>query len=350
MRNASLQRLTDWALLILCNLIWASQFVMVKLVQREMGFVLATFFPMAIATLILVPIVRREQAKRLAPSGRSMPWGDVFDFILIGVFGQVVAQLFVTCGTNLSTASNSALLFLTLPIVTSVMAFFFLGERMTLLRLASLALALLGVAASSGVNLKELNFTDKRYLSGNLLIFLSVSGSAFYNTYSKKLLLRYTPLEVLLYSYYAVFVCMLPLTLYFEPAGFAHLPHFGLTAWIGLLCLAVLQYALSMVIFMNVLARLDATQVAAMNYLIPFLGVLIAWAVLGERLTLFMVLGGLLAFGSTLLATVFDKPQHPAAGDATQAAPVPPATIAAGPSAALSDSKRRMMFQKPNAI
>jgi drug/metabolite transporter (DMT)-like permease len=64
-----------------------------------------------------------------------------------------------------------------------------------------------------------------------------------------------------------------------------------------------------MLIFLRVLARLDATQAALMNYLIPFLGVVIAWAILGERLTLFMVLGGILAFGSTLLATVFDKPQ-----------------------------------------
>jgi len=61
-----------------------------------------------------------------------------------------------------------------------------------------------------------------------------------------------------------------------------------------------------MVIFLRVLARLDATQAGLMNYLIPFLGVVIAWAVLGERLTLFMILGVMLALVSTLLATVFD--------------------------------------------
>ena len=35
-------RLRDWAYLLLCNLIWASQFVMVKLVQEQMGPVFAT--------------------------------------------------------------------------------------------------------------------------------------------------------------------------------------------------------------------------------------------------------------------------------------------------------------------
>jgi drug/metabolite transporter (DMT)-like permease len=306
---ASMQRLKDWALLILANGIWASQFVMVKLVQREMGPIFATFFPMTLATLILIPVVRHERRKNPAAARGPMPWRDVLDFVLIGVLGQVVAQLLITWGTGISLASNAALLMLTLPIATCVMAYLFLGERMTLLRIISFALALLGVLASSGIDLKELNLTDKRYFWGNILIFLSINGSAFYNVYSKKLMTRYTPLQVLLYSYYAVFVFMLPITIYLEPTGFADVPHFGLTVWFGLFVLAVFQYALAMVIFLHVLSRLDATQAGLMNYLIPFLGVVIAWAVLGETLTLFMILGGILALGSTLLATVFDKEQ-----------------------------------------
>ena len=142
---------------------------------------------------------------------------------------------------------------------------------------------------------------------GNLLIFLGVNGSAFYNVYSKKLLARYSPLQVLVRSYYVVFAFMLPVTLAFEPSGFVRLPELGLTVWIGLVLLAVFQYSLSMVIFLNVLVRIDAMQAGLMNYLLPFLGVVIAWVVLGETLTPFMVLGGVLALGSTLLATVFEK-------------------------------------------
>jgi drug/metabolite transporter (DMT)-like permease len=302
----SRQRFKDWVLLILCNLIWASQFVMVKLVQQQMGPVFATFFPMTLAMLILIPIVRRERRRIAQPTGK-MPWQDIMAFIIIGVVGQVVAQLFITWGTGLSLASNAALLFLTLPIVTSVMAYIILGERMTWLRLVSFALAILGVLASSGIDIKELNFSDKRYFWGNVLIFLSINGSAFYNVYSKKLLTRYSPLQVLLYSYYAVVAFMLPITLYLEPQAFSNLPHFTTTVWLGLFVLAVFQYAISMVIFMHVLARLDAIQAGLMNYLIPFLGVLIAWAVLDEHLSLFMICGGILALASTLLATVFEK-------------------------------------------
>ena len=62
----SRKRLHDWGLLVLCNLIWASQFAMVKLVQEQMGPLFAVTFPMAIAPLLLLPIVRREHGAAAA--------------------------------------------------------------------------------------------------------------------------------------------------------------------------------------------------------------------------------------------------------------------------------------------
>ncbi len=167
---------------------------------------------------------------------------------------------------------------------------------MTRVRWMSFGLSILGVMACSGVDWHGLKF-GKGYLIGNILIFLSVLGSAFYNTYCKRVLETHSPLQVLLYSYYALLVVLLPLTVALEPSGFANLGHYSRTVWIGLAILAIFQYFLSMVIFLNVLTRLDATQAALSNYLIPFFGVLIAALVLHERLTSFMIAGGAAGIG-----------------------------------------------------
>jgi len=107
----AVSRLRDWVLLLVCNLIWASQFVLVKVVQEQTGPVFATFFPMTLATLLLIPIVRRERLRRAAANESSpLRARDIFEFILIGVFGQVAAQLCITWGVRLSLASNGALL------------------------------------------------------------------------------------------------------------------------------------------------------------------------------------------------------------------------------------------------
>jgi drug/metabolite transporter (DMT)-like permease len=62
-----------------------------------------------------------------------------------------------------------------------------------------------------------------------------------------------------------------------------------------------------MLIFLNVLTRLDATQAGLCNYLIPFFGVVIAALVLHERLTPYMILGGILVLASTLLITLYEE-------------------------------------------
>ncbi|MHB1939114.1 MAG: EamA family transporter [Acidobacteriaceae bacterium] len=110
-------KLRDWVLLVLCNLICASQFVLLKIVQVQVGPVAATFFPVAFATLCLVPIVLSERRSRSCHA--SIQLRDIWQFILIGVLGQVVAQLFVTWGVRFSPASNAALIMLCLPVVTA---------------------------------------------------------------------------------------------------------------------------------------------------------------------------------------------------------------------------------------
>ena len=289
-------RIRDWLLLLACNLMWASQFVMVKLVQEQMGPLSAVTLPMAAATLLLLPFVRRK-----------WPPSHLGSFLLLGVGGQVTAQLFVTWGVRLSLASNAALISLALPICTAVMAAALLRERMTKLRWISGALAIAGVLACSGVDWKELDLTGRQHLIGNLLIFVSVLGSAFYNTYSKRLLASYSELELLLYSYYGVMAVLIPVSIAAEPETVHAMLAFNGKTWFGLAILAVFQYFLSMVIFLNVLARLDATQAALSNYLIPFFGILLAALILGERLTWQMIAGGVLVLVGTVIATVFDS-------------------------------------------
>lgn len=296
-------KLVDWLLLLTCNLIWASQFVMVKLVQEQMGPLFAVTFPIALSTILLLLLVGREPKAGITRT-------DFRNFIYLGIAGQLVAQLFITWGVRFAPASNAALLSLVMPVSTAVMAHYFLREHMSTIRWISFGLALLGVIACSGVDWNDVSF-GVRYISGNVLIFFSVLGSAFYNAYSKKVLVRHSPLRVLLYSYYALLTVLLPLTVAVEPEGFINLLHYSRTVWLGLGILALFQYFLSMVIFLNVLTRLDATQAALSNYLIPFFGVLIAFVVLHERLTAFMIVGGALALASTLLITVWDDAPPP---------------------------------------
>ncbi len=294
----------SWIFLFSCNLMWALQFTCIKLVQDQVGPMFTVWGPMLLATLLLIPILRAE--RRAGPPARRAGRKDVWMFLALGALGVFPGQVLITWGTRRSLASNGALIQLTLPVTTAVLAYIFLGERMTRVRWLSFAVAIGGVVMCSGLDFHSMDF-GASYLVGNTLIFCAALGSSFYNSYGKKALERYSPMEMLFYSYVVTLALMTPVVLLEERDVFARIPHFTANTWIGMALLTVFHNFLSMVLFLKALQKLDAMQAALSNYLITFFGVPIAAIWLGERLNSQMVLGGVLVLASTLLITLWDE-------------------------------------------
>ena len=139
-------------------MIWGSQFVIFKVVQRQVGPVFAALLPISLATVILTPIVLVKRTKgRVSSKKVIIPTRDIGQFILIGIAGQVAAQLFVAWGVRYTLASNAALIALALPVSTAFMAHLFLRERMTPVRWLSFGFAFAGVIVCSGINWHQVN-------------------------------------------------------------------------------------------------------------------------------------------------------------------------------------------------
>src|SRR5258708_4127705 len=138
-----------WLLLFSCNLMWALQFTCIKLVQDQVGPLFTVWGPMTLATLMLWPLVRREGTRSPITKARKGWLAQAILFLVLALFGVFPGQVLVTIGTRMSLASNAALLMLALPVCTAAMAFFFLGERMKLVRAISFIMAIAGVILCS---------------------------------------------------------------------------------------------------------------------------------------------------------------------------------------------------------
>jgi drug/metabolite transporter (DMT)-like permease len=222
----------------------------------------------------------------------------------------------------MSLASNAALINLTLPVATALFAFLFLGEHMSRIRWLSFGIAILGVLLCSGIDPGSLDFSG-RYLAGNTLIFLATMGSAFVNSYGKKMLERHSPMLMLFYTYVCTVTIIAPVVLVEERQVFTRIPGFSLTTWIGLALLTLFHNYLSMVLFLKALKHLDATQAALSNYLVAFFGVAIAALWLGERLGAAAVVGAALVLASTIVITLYSGTRAvPSVGREPDSAPV----------------------------
>src|SRR6267143_3733310 len=162
---------TGWyfLLLALASLMWSGQGTAVKVLDRHMGPIAITFLPFYITTLLFVPLLLKM--RRENPAAPSPSASDWVKFVVAGVAGQVLAQLGMTWGIRKSLASNGAILNLLIPVISAVLASFILKERLTLLRTASLAIGLVGVAFLSIGDIRQASFGSMKFLTGNLLIF-----------------------------------------------------------------------------------------------------------------------------------------------------------------------------------
>jgi len=307
----------DVSLLVLVNGMWAGQYAAYKVATEKLGPITVSAWTFLLAILVLLPFLIVERRRlRNSPALRPAPghapeglnrslWGkrNLLGFLMIGVAGLIPASAVLAWGIERSTASNAALIYLTMPIMTAVLASLILHEKMSLVRWSSLVVSLTGVLILSDFSWRHLDVASSKFLVGNLLVLVACACSSFYNVYCKELLRRFTPLEVLVYGYLLALVISLPLLVWAEPLSLREVRDYGSAVWMALAVLSVFSWGLAMVIWMFLLKRLDVSQASVSIYLLPFLGVLISAVTLGEKITLTMVVGGAVTLAGTILIT-----------------------------------------------
>jgi drug/metabolite transporter (DMT)-like permease len=293
-----------FVVLTLVNLMWAFQFSGAKIATQRLGPVTVAFIPLALSTLLFAPLVRLSRGQKAPPRLRAVVLRDL---ILASTLGIVPAQLGLTWGVQRSLASNASVLTLTIPVLMAIMAVVLLDERMTAVRWLSFLLAIGGVLLVSDIDWRSVELFRETYLLGNLLIFASCLGSAFFNTYSKKLLETFSPVELLVYSFLVTDLELLVLMMILEPPSAAQLLSLGLGVWASLLTIAILSLSVSMLLYFWVIDKIDVTQASLSIYLLPVFGVLFSTMFVKEKITTQLVLGGLLVFTGTFLVTVYEE-------------------------------------------
>jgi drug/metabolite transporter (DMT)-like permease len=293
-----------FTLLASASLIWSAQGTAVKFLNRTMGPIAITFVPFYITTVLLIPLLIRK--RRANPHAVRPTWSDWGQFVLAGVLGQVLAQLGMTWGISRSLASNGAVLNLMIPVITAVLASFMLHEKLSLLRIASLAIGLVGVMLMSVEDLRHVSFLEMKYLVGNGLILIGCFGSSFYNTYCKGLMKRFLEIEILIFSYITASLASIPLLIWAEKFHWSVFATFDWKSWVAFAFLAILMYGASMLFFFAALEHLDVTVASVSLYLVPIFGVLLAAILLGERLSGLAMAGSGIVLVATVLIMKYD--------------------------------------------
>lgn len=294
-----------FAVLLAVNAMWAFQFSGARIATSELSAVLVTLLPLAIATLLVMPFARLN-LNLFRPANRTI----LLDVFLLGTVGVLPAQLCLVLGVQRTLASNASVLSLTVPVLTAISASLFLHEHMTRLRWISFAIAILGVCLISIKDIQHAQLFSIEYVAGNLFVLASCAGSAFNNSFSRRALSRFSPAQVLVWSF---IVTDLELVLIYAITGrgdWRQLAHLGPSVWWSLILVAIFSLGLSMILYFFVIQAVEVMRAALSVYMLPVFGLLFSAALLGEKLTPNLIAGGVLIFISCFLVTVYEEKQR----------------------------------------
>ncbi len=230
-----------------------------------------------IALAVLGPLLRRAKMQKV----KRGEWVNLFLQALFGTFGFTLLML---GGVHRTSAVAAGVITSTIPAVVALFSWLFLRERPDARALASIVLAIAGIAV---INLAHVggNGGDSgaNSFGGNLMVLGAVCCESLYVILSRRLTQTLAPLDICAYTHLFGFLLMLPVGL----PGALSFDFSSVPAGIGWLAL---WYGLSASVFSFCLWMLGIRHVpgsiaGVFTAVLPVAAALYGIAFLGERPT-----------------------------------------------------------------
>lgn len=278
--------------LLMLAALWGASFLFMRMGAAEFGPLALVFLRVAGATLLLLPLL----ALRGELGALRTHWRDI---AVVGLINSALPfLLFALAALSLTTALMSVFN-ATASIWGALVAWLWLGERLTPSRWLGLAIGVLGVV---GLSWGKADFKAGEHgVSAALGIAACLGAAVLYGVggnYSRRRLQGVPPMAVAAGSQLAATAVVALPALWAWPAVTP-----GASAWLATTVLALGCTGLAYVLYFRLIAHAGAANAMSVTFLIPGFALLWGWLILGELPTAAMLLGCAVILLGTALAT-----------------------------------------------
>jgi drug/metabolite transporter (DMT)-like permease len=261
-------------------ILWSLAFAVAKVALTDCPPLLLLMVRFLIAGFVMLGLAALQKGQA------TLSWRDLGCLIVIGIANNALYLGLGYVGLRTVSAGLGTLVVSANPVLTAVLAAMFLDERLTWQKLAGLALGVGGVGfivahrlshGGSGDSAAGLLFTFGALLS-------IVGGTILYKKLAPKgSLLLGSALQNI-----AGGLVLIPFAFWFESLS-EIVPSWRLVASLGYL--VVLGSIAGYLLWQHLIREMGATAASAYHFVMPPLGVLFAWLLLGEHVALADMLG-----------------------------------------------------------
>ncbi len=270
--------------LTLLGAIWGGSFLFMRVAAGDFGPFPLVEARLALGALVLLPFLWAARAQ-FTPA----LWLRIAG---IAAINSVIPFALFAWGAERAPAGIGAITNAMTVMFTALVAFLFFGERIGPLRLIGLVGGFVGVAIlASGKTAGESVWPAA--LAGTTASLCYGFGINLVRRY----LTGYPSGAVAAANLVSGTVMLAPLAIY-------RWPHHSIptASWASAVLLGVLCTGVAFVFYYRLIARVGAPRTSTVTYLIPLFGVIWAWLILGEPLTLTMGLAGALILAGVALS------------------------------------------------
>lgn len=285
--------------LIAVMLVWGLNVTAVKLLVQIFPPVTITAFRVLTAGIVMLLILWKTEGFI------RLKWKEIGFVAIAGITGIFGHHYFLATGLSLTTASNAGLILGLVPLMTSVFAMIFLGERFTILRIIGVFLGLFGVAFIVLSNHSE---AIGNATIGDVFVFFAVVTQAISFIFVKKATEVMSSLNVTSFMQLIGAFALLFLGVTTEPTGMSSLLEGNIGIWIVFLASAILATGVGGLFYNQATKQLGAGETAVFINLSPFFSLAGAVIFLNESVHLSQLFGFLLIVSGVVLGTgAFEK-------------------------------------------
>lgn len=291
-------RTTPYLAIVVTIITWGSAFAGIRAGLHGYSPAHLALLRFAIASLglgVLAAVTRMPRPQR-----QDLPM-----IAILGLVGFVIYNLALNYGQVTIPAATASLLVATAPIWIALLASLLFHERLCPMGWAGIGLAFGGVAVIS------LGGNGSLHLEARALaILVAALASCTYSLGQKRLLERYSALQVTAYAVWAGTLFLLP----FGAGLVGEIAKAPLPATLAVAYLGLVPGALGYATWAYTLACLPAAAAGSFLYLVPVSATVVAWLWLGEVPGLLTLLGGALVLGGVVVVNRWGR--EPVAGPA----------------------------------
>jgi drug/metabolite transporter (DMT)-like permease len=273
--------------------VWGASFVATKVALRYTSPDVVVWLRFAMGVVILGIAVLAGR-KFTLPEKRDWPY-----LALLGFLGISFHQWLQSTGLVTSEATTTAWIVASIPIFMALLGWLALKEKLLWLQVAGILLSTFGVLLVVTRGNLALLASGKFGTVGDFLILVSAPNWAVFSVLSRRGLQKYP--ATLMMFYVMAFGWLFSSVLFFVQGGLNQIGHIPWDGWAGIAFLGIFCSGLAYIFWYDALQALPVAQTGAFLYLEPVVTVIVAALILGERLYLATLLGGVLILAGVWL-------------------------------------------------